>query len=74
MVPGTRKNLTDPPPISKLDIRNGWIVCPICKQNKRLLRIHPETEAKNLEVYCRYCKRAVILDIPKGQSLKGQSR
>lgn len=74
MVPGTSKRLTDSPQIAKLEIRNGWIVCPNCKQNKRLLRVHPETEAHNLEVYCRYCKKAVILDIPKGQSLKGQSR
>lgn len=73
MVPGTQKRLTACVPSDKLDIRNGWITCPLCKQNHRLLRVHPETEARNLEVWCRYCKRAVILDI-QGQSLKGQSR
>lgn len=75
MVPGTSKDLTADVPIRKLEIRNGWVTCPICKQNKRLLRVHPDTEARNLEVYCRYCKSRVILDIsPKGQSLKDQSR
>ena len=65
MVPGTQKALTTAAPIRKLEIRNGWLTCPMCKQNKRLLRVHPDTEARNLEVYCRYCKKAVILDIPK---------
>lgn len=75
MVPGTSKDLTAPAPISKLEIRNGWLTCPICRQNKRLLRIYPDTEARNLEVYCRYCKTRMILNIPpKGQSLKDQSR
>ena len=73
LVPGTRKRLTEPVPFHKLDIQNGWITCPLCRQNHRLLRIHPDTEARNLEVYCRYCKKAVILDI-EGQSLKDRSR
>ena len=73
MPQGTQKGLTRSVPFDKLELRDGWITCPLCKQNHRLLRIHPDTEARNLEVYCRYCKKAVILDI-QGQSLKDRSR
>lgn len=74
MVPGTPKALTAVALTATIRARDGWLTCPICKQNKKFLRVHADTEARNLEVFCRYCRRAVILDIEKGQSLKGQSR
>ena len=75
MVPGTRNPLTSGASISKLEIKNGWLTCPACHQNRHLLRVYPETEARNLELWCRYCKTAVKVNIsPKGQSLRGQSR
>lgn len=57
----------------KLTIRNEWLTCPICKRNKRLLRVVPETRAEALRVYCRDCKHEIILDIT-GQSVERRSQ
>lgn len=38
-------------------VMDGWITCPECGRNHRLLRITPETEAHGLPVYCRTCRR-----------------
>ena len=58
----------------KLTIKNGWLTCPICKRNHRLLRITDATRARGLPVYCRTCRSEVILDIDEGQSVKRQSQ
>ena len=57
----------------KISVTNGWITCPICKRNKRLLRIGKDTEAKGLPVFCRDCKTEIILDIARGQSVERRS-
>lgn len=57
-----------------LTVQKGWVSCPQCGRNHRLLRIEAETEARRLPVYCRTCKKEIILDIDKGQSVKRQSR
>lgn len=54
-------------------LKDGWITCPYCGRNHRLLRITDRTEAKALPVYCRTCRREIILDIDRGQSVKRQS-
>ena len=65
--------LQSSPGCGTLKVTNGWIACPLCRRNKRLLRIDPETEAKGLPVYCRDCKREIILDIARGQSVERRS-
>lgn len=57
----------------KLTVTDGWVTCPVCKRNHRLIRVKPETEAKRLPVYCRTCRSEVILNIERGQSVKRQS-
>ncbi len=57
----------------KLTVKDGWVTCPICKRNHRLLRVGPETEATGLPVFCRTCRSEVILNIERGQSVKRQS-
>ncbi len=57
-----------------LDVRDGYLICPICRTNRRLLPIEPDTEAKNLRVYCRVCKKRIKLDISKGQCFESQGR
>lgn len=57
-----------------LAVKNGWVSCPYCKRNERLMRVLPDTEARCLEVYCRDCKRRIILNIDKGQRVELRSQ
>lgn len=57
-----------------LVVKDGWLTCPLCGRNHRLLRIRETTEARNLPVYCRTCRRESIVNIEKGQSVKRQSQ
>lgn len=65
--------MKDAPQPVKLSVVNGWIICPHCRRNRKLLRIDPETEAHGLPVWCRDCKTEIILDIARGQSVERRS-
>lgn len=52
-----------------LPVKEHWVACPECR-DKHLLKIRPETEAKCLQAYCRRCRREILLDIEKGESVK----
>lgn len=56
-----------------LPVRDGWIACPICKRNKRLLRIDPDTTAHRFPVYCRDCKNEILIDVYEGQCFESRS-
>ena len=49
-----------------LATKGGYLACPYCGAS-RLQRIRPETRAESLQVYCRKCKRELIVDIAEGQ-------
>lgn len=53
--------------------KEGWIICPVCRRNRRLLRIDDSTEATGLPIYCRDCKTEIILDIARGRSVERRS-
>lgn len=57
----------------KLYVKDGWVTCPVCRRNHRLIRVEPETEARGLPVYCRTCRSEIVLNIDRGQSVKRQS-
>ena len=61
------------PQCGKLIVKDGWVTCPVCKRNRRLLRVEPETQARDLPVYCRDCKREIVLNIDRGQSVERRS-
>ena len=67
------ERLQSTPQCGKLIVKDGWVTCPVCKRNHRLIRVEPETEAKRLPVYCRTCRREIVLNIERGQSVKRQS-
>ncbi len=54
-------------------VRGGFADCPFCGGHK-LLKILPNTEARGLVLYCRKCKRELIVDINKGQCRMSQSQ
>ena len=56
-----------------LVVKDGWVTCPVCRQNHRLLRVDMETVAKDLPIYCRDCKTEIILNIDRGQSVERRS-
>ena len=56
-----------------INVKDGWVQCPVCKRNKRLLRVTPSTSARALPVYCYDCKTELILDI-EGQSVERRSQ
>lgn len=57
----------------KITVKDGWISCPECRRNHHLLRITDETEARNLPVYCFDCKKTIVLNIARGQSVERRS-
>ncbi len=54
--------------------QKGFLACPYCSRNKKLKRVWPDEEARNLRLYCRECKREVKIDIRQGQCFQSQSR
>lgn len=71
MVPGTQKDLTASPPVSKLKVRNGRAVCPICGRITQT-RILPGTILVNYPLYCKRCNQesVVIYREPEPESLR----
>ena len=57
-----------------LTVKDGYLVCPTCRRNKKLLRISPDTEAHRLPVFCRDCKNTHIVDIEQGQCFESRSQ
>ena len=39
-----------------------FISCPACKA-KRLMRLYPETTGAGVALFCRRCKRELVVDI-----------
>lgn len=57
-----------------LTVRDGYLVCPHCRLNKRLIQVPPDTKAERLRVYCRACKTETMVDMEKGQCFESRSR
>ena len=47
---------------TELDFKYGWVGCPACG-NKKIKRIRRDTQARNLPLYCRKCKREYLVEI-----------
>lgn len=53
-------------------VKDGRIVCPICRKRIQEVAVGPNTTARGLQVFCRSCKHETIVDIDKGQCRKGR--
>lgn len=58
----------------ELSIVGGYLICPRCFRNRKLLRVRSDTVGKNIEVYCRDCKSKILIDIIEGRSFESRSR
>ncbi len=56
-----------------LTVTGGWLTCPFCK-NRRVMRIVPDTMAKQLPVFCRVCRHEFRVEINRGQCFESQSQ
>lgn len=57
-----------------LTVRDGYLVCPNCLQNKKLKPVEPDESGRNITVYCRMCKKRVKIDIEQGQCFQSRCR
>lgn len=56
-------------PVEFLNPKTDWVRCPVCGGKTRT-KIRPDTEAKNLIVFCPKCKRETVMDIKDMESKK----
>ena len=57
-----------------LVVRDGWLQCPVCRSNRKLMRVLPNTEGQRIPVYCRKCKTEITIDVREGQCFESRSR
>lgn len=69
-----RKVLTEHQKRSKmLTVRDGYLVCPVCRRNRHLLRVLPNTNAQNVALWCRDCKHETVVNIVNSQCFESRS-
>lgn len=62
------RGLTIPQNSAILEIENGFLICPRCRRNKKLLRVTKQTSGKQIIVYCAVCKSEFAIDIDHGKA------
>lgn len=70
---GKEHGLTIPQNSGILEIENGFLICPRCRRNRKVLRITPQTSGKRIIVYCAVCKSEFAIDIDHGKAKFSQS-
>ncbi len=57
-----------------LTVKDGYLVCPRCRQNKRVMKINRDTRAEHVVAFCRMCKAEIIVNIDEGQCFESRSQ
>lgn len=57
-----------------LTVKDGYLICPVCRRNRHLQRIDAVTTAEMLPAYCRSCKNEIYIDIAQGQCYESRSQ
>ncbi len=42
------------------------MICPVCRQNKKLLPVLPTSSGRDIVCYCTKCKHRTIVNIDNG--------
>lgn len=50
-----------------LDVKKGFLICPRCRRNRKLLRVVSGSSGKRIAVWCGVCKSEILVDISDGQ-------
>ena len=58
----TEKHLHSKEIRGKLEIKSGWVICPLCGKGK-VLKLSENTKAKNLIIFCKVCGAESIVNI-----------
>jgi hypothetical protein len=58
----------------KLIVRNGYVICPVCRRNKRMHRVTEYADGKRIPAFCRDCKTEFELDMHEGQCFESRSQ
>lgn len=51
-----------------MNIDKFWICCPVC--GKKLFKIDQKSYFKNIYIWCKNCKKEIILKEPKSHVVK----
>ena len=57
-----------------LPVENGWLICPRCRRNRRVMKITPKTFGLNVAAFCKDCKWEGLIDIQEGQCFESRSQ
>lgn len=57
-----------------MTVKDGYLVCPICRVNKKVQEVPSDTVAHKLVVWCRNCKWKAKIDIVDGQCFESRSQ
>ena len=57
-----------------LTVKDGYLICPRCRVNRKVCKVDPDTTAHNLAVFCRNCKLELKVDIVEGQCYQSRSQ
>ncbi len=57
-----------------LTVKDGYLICPRCLKNKRLMKINSDTHGTRIVAFCRDCKTENIVDIDRGLCFESRSR
>lgn len=57
-----------------LPVKDGYLTCPICRQNKRVQQVTPDMYCINLVCFCKRCKSEYKVDIREGQCFESRSQ
>ena len=57
-----KKVLTNSNICSKMIEKDRWLICPGC--GKKLIKLLPTTIVQDFPLYCRYCKKEAVINIP----------
>ena len=57
-----------------LTVKDGYLVCPVCKQNKRVHQITLDMYCIKMPCFCRRCKAEFKADVKEGQCFESRSQ